>query len=283
MEGIEGAEVNWFEEFDYSQMEFMQELQICPKFISTPNVADCRAYEPCESITSKLIYSGPTISHVERALSMSNGLSNSQPPVSLPDRGLGKMDHKYIMRIKTCGNGLADDGYKWRKYGQKSIKNSPNPRSYYRCTNPRCNAKKQVERSMEDPEILIVTYEGLHLHYTYSHLLFPRSPDLSATATGLHVAKKLKCQHAAETARQSSPPLADADDSPLHGIFDDDGAEGLLEDVVPLLVRKPCGPTASSYEPCIASSLAASTPSYSSLSWAADTSYFDLGIRSSIW
>lgn len=136
---------------------------------------------------------------------------------------------------------------------------------------------------MEDPEILIVTYEGLHLHYTYSHLLFPRSsPDLSTTAAGLHVAKKLKCLHAAERARQSSPPLADADDEPLHGIFEC-GAEGLLEDVVPLLVRKPCGPTASSYEPCSASSLAASsTPSYSSLSWATDSSYFDLGIRSSI-
>jgi hypothetical protein len=38
------------------------------------------------------------------------------------------MENKYTMKIKTCGNGLADDGYKWRKYGQKSIKNSPNPR-----------------------------------------------------------------------------------------------------------------------------------------------------------
>lgn len=28
-----------------------------------------------------------------------------------------------------CGTWPADDGYKWRKYGQKSIKNSPNPRS----------------------------------------------------------------------------------------------------------------------------------------------------------
>jgi hypothetical protein len=41
------------------------------------------------------------------------------------------MENKYTLKMKTCGNGLAEDGYKWRKYGQKSIKNSPNPRYTY--------------------------------------------------------------------------------------------------------------------------------------------------------
>lgn len=81
MEGIEGAGVNWFDDFDFSQMEFMQELQeSCPQIISSPSVADSQADEHCESIISKLIYSGPTISNIEKALSMSNGLCNSQPP-----------------------------------------------------------------------------------------------------------------------------------------------------------------------------------------------------------
>ncbi|KAK6120145.1 hypothetical protein DH2020_046051 [Rehmannia glutinosa] len=57
-----------------------------------------------------------------------------------------------------------EDGYRWRKYGQKAVKNSPFPRSYYRCTNPSCNVKKRVERSSNDPSIVVTTYEGQHTH-----------------------------------------------------------------------------------------------------------------------
>ncbi|KAL1539142.1 transcription factor [Salvia divinorum] len=57
-----------------------------------------------------------------------------------------------------------DDGYRWRKYGQKAVKNSPFPRSYYRCTSTACGVKKRVERSCEDPTIVVTTYEGTHLH-----------------------------------------------------------------------------------------------------------------------
>ncbi|XP_031269543.1 probable WRKY transcription factor 57 [Pistacia vera] len=64
-----------------------------------------------------------------------------------------------------------EDGYRWRKYGQKAVKNSPFPRSYYRCTNCKCTVKKRVERSSDDPTIVITTYEGQHCHHTVG---FPR-------------------------------------------------------------------------------------------------------------
>ncbi|KAL2345495.1 hypothetical protein Fmac_006780 [Flemingia macrophylla] len=57
-----------------------------------------------------------------------------------------------------------EDGYRWRKYGQKAVKNSPFPRSYYRCTSASCNVKKRVERSFNDPSIVVTTYEGQHTH-----------------------------------------------------------------------------------------------------------------------
>ncbi|KAE9601506.1 hypothetical protein Lal_00040658 [Lupinus albus] len=57
-----------------------------------------------------------------------------------------------------------DDGYRWRKYGQKAVKNSPYPRSYYRCTTAGCGVKKRVERSSDDPTTVVTTYEGQHTH-----------------------------------------------------------------------------------------------------------------------
>jgi WRKY transcription factor 33 len=61
-------------------------------------------------------------------------------------------------------NTKLEDGYNWRKYGQKQVKGSENPRSYYKCTYHSCSMKKKVERSLGDGRITQIVYKGAHNH-----------------------------------------------------------------------------------------------------------------------
>ncbi|CAN1314551.1 WRKY transcription factor 22 [Linum perenne] len=62
---------------------------------------------------------------------------------------------------KVCqvpAEAISSDVWAWRKYEQKSIKGSPYPRGYYRCsTSKSCMARKQVEWNRSDPGMFIVT------------------------------------------------------------------------------------------------------------------------------
>ncbi|XP_027335908.1 probable WRKY transcription factor 53 [Abrus precatorius] len=80
-------------------------------------------------------------------------------------------------QVKVCSgtphDGSLDDGYSWRKYGQKDILGAKFPRGYFRCTYRNvqgCLATKQVQKSDEDPMIYEITYKGRHTCTQASHL-----------------------------------------------------------------------------------------------------------------
>ncbi|XP_019178067.1 PREDICTED: probable WRKY transcription factor 53 [Ipomoea nil] len=66
------------------------------------------------------------------------------------------------------GEGLEeahDDGYNWRKYGQKKIMGAQFPKGYYRCSHlysRGCLAKKEIQKSDDDPTVFNVRYRGNH-------------------------------------------------------------------------------------------------------------------------
>ncbi|KAK9050221.1 hypothetical protein SSX86_030809 [Deinandra increscens subsp. villosa] len=103
---------------------------------------------------------GTSSSHLQR-----NG--RSKKTNSSCGNGIGQVQKvtKERVAFKTKSQiEILDDGFKWRKYGKKMVKNSPNPRNYYRCSAEGCSVKKRVERDVEDSRYVITTYEGIHNH-----------------------------------------------------------------------------------------------------------------------
>ncbi|KAI3898185.1 hypothetical protein MKW92_016183 [Papaver armeniacum] len=75
----------------------------------------------------------------------------------------------WTQQVRACEQGgfegPLDDGYGWRKYGQKKIFGATYPRAYYKCSyqsSQNCLAMKQVQRSDLNSSIFHVTYIGKH-------------------------------------------------------------------------------------------------------------------------
>ncbi|KAG6488992.1 probable WRKY transcription factor 75 [Zingiber officinale] len=102
-------------------------------------------------------------------------LSLADPEASFPGRAASEVEpankkkekkarrHRFAFQTRSQVD-ILDDGYRWRKYGQKAVKNNKFPRSYYRCTHQGCNVKKQVQRLSKDEGVVVTTYEGVHSH-----------------------------------------------------------------------------------------------------------------------
>ncbi|WOK99046.1 hypothetical protein Cni_G07758 [Canna indica] len=95
----------------------------------------------------------------------------------------------------STGEVVPSDLWAWRKYGQKPIKGSPYPRGYYRCSSSKgCSARKQVERSRTDPNMLVITYTSEHNHP------WPTQRNALAGSTRSHSSKNAAAAAAFTTA-----------------------------------------------------------------------------------
>lgn len=89
--------------------------------------------------------------------------STSDPPNSATEPSEVSQSDRRSQPSHLAIDKPADDGYNWRKYGQKPIKGCEYPRSYYKCTHLNCSVKKKVERSSEG-QITQIIYKGQHNH-----------------------------------------------------------------------------------------------------------------------
>ena len=106
----------------------------------------------------------------------------------------------------------ADDGYNWRKYGQKQVKGSEFPRSYYKCTNPGCPVKKKVERSL-DGQVTEIIYKGQHNHEPPQNTR-RGNRDSNANLNGSSVNNKTtREQHEAAASQATTEQMSEASDS----------------------------------------------------------------------
>jgi WRKY transcription factor 1 len=122
------------------------------------------SYAPGKSLEN----SGGRISELDKEGSVSSITPRKvshTPGSDLRSLQSGQEGRTPIMREK-----VSEDGYHWRKYGQKFVKGNEFIRSYYKCTHPSCQAKKQLECS-HDGKLADIVYLGEHEHPKPQHNL----------------------------------------------------------------------------------------------------------------
>ncbi|KAF5732471.1 WRKY transcription factor 2 isoform X1 [Tripterygium wilfordii] len=129
-----------------------------------------------------------------------SSVEHSQPFDEQQDEGDQRASGDSV--LASNGGAPSEDGYNWRKYGQKQVKGSEYPRSYYKCTHPNCQVKKKVERSHEG-HIMEIIYKGSHNH--------PKPPPNRRSAIG----SSNPLTDLQPEAHDQSGPQSNADNDPV--------------------------------------------------------------------
>ncbi|XVF48286.1 hypothetical protein PTKIN_Ptkin03bG0177900 [Pterospermum kingtungense] len=138
----------------------------------------------CEDYTNMIGFSG------NAAESSSSDEESFKKP---KDCIKAKISRAFVRTNPSDNSLIVRDGYQWRKYGQKVTRDNPSPRAYFKCSfAPSCPVKKKVQRSAEDPSILVATYEGEHNHPRHTPAELSLSPKSSANPGSVPVSSPTK-------------------------------------------------------------------------------------------
>ncbi|CAL5368170.1 unnamed protein product [Camellia sinensis] len=138
-----------------------------------------------QNVTSSDNVTGGSVESAGATSTNSNIKCRTEVKRNKPDQA----DFRVAFRTKSELE-IMDDGFKWRKYGKKMVKNTPYPRNYYKCSSGGCNVKKRVERDREDSSYVITTYDGVHNHespcvvyYNHTPLMVPHGWTLQPSSS----------------------------------------------------------------------------------------------------
>ncbi|KAL5097518.1 hypothetical protein RYX36_001845 [Vicia faba] len=127
---------------------------------------------------------------------------------------------------------LKEDPWAWRKYGEKLIKGSSHPRSYYKCSSFNdCSARKLVEKSKTKENTYVVTYKGDHNHKEpeRNHKSINRTSRKKSSKTRLSTAEVIG----------SSPNVRNIDSSNVV-IAQSDQTENINTQIIPTKSKDLC-------------------------------------------
>ena len=161
-------------------MEELQELQEQAALVSSIMPPTCQSVVPnLAGILGKAMgpTMGPTMDvnmavHATKADGTKDATAEPRPEVhgqSLVTQAhtahTGDVTHTtHTTHVTQTHLNANDDGYTWRKYGEKHVKGGSCPRSYYKCSTPGCTMKKVVERDPATGMIKHTVLKGSHNH-----------------------------------------------------------------------------------------------------------------------
>ncbi|KAL6609783.1 hypothetical protein ACP70R_039752 [Stipagrostis hirtigluma subsp. patula] len=151
-----------------------------------------------------------------------------------------------------------EDGFLWRKYGQKDIQNSKYPRTYFRCSykpDNGCMATRQVQQLEEDPSLYVVTYFGEHTC----------DMDAAAGVGDDEQMRQLVISFGSSTASRGSPwPSSSDDDVRSQSVCFSEEEDGCKVKPAPPEFAPPVEPSLSADVSCVSPDLESL---YSSFDW----------------